>query len=185
MTRPARPILMLDPGHGSTRLAPGYDPGVVYGSRHEAEANLELCLTAKQVLEQADWDVRLTHDGRQGAKPSLRGRIDRAVALGARAFVAVHFNAARSYGLVYHAPGEASLNLARRLAREAGLTRVWPSRASRFRGLYVDAFPDHAPAVLWEVAAIDRAPAPGAAGRAARLRHAHALERALRYLSDR
>lgn len=174
--------IVLDPGHGNFP-GPGYDPGVVGPAplrRHEAAAALELALTAKHVLLEAGYEVDLTRDGRGlPRKPDLEGRVRLARNLRARALVSVHFNSAGGGGLVYHAPGTASYQFAHLLARRAGLERVWPSSHSRFGRLYVDAFPDQLPAVLWEVDGIERAPLPGLLGRAKRLLLAAQLKQAL------
>jgi N-acetylmuramoyl-L-alanine amidase len=184
-----KPIIVLDPGHGSTPSVRGYDPGVVYQGNIEARKALDLALTCKALLVQDGWDARLTHDGTQGAKPDLAERVRCAAGCGADVFVSIHFNSVparpeRSYGLVYFAPGAASLKLARRLAFECGFPadKVWASTSSRFNGLYIDAFPDPKPSVMWEVTGINKAPPEGDAGKAARIFEAQKLVRAVRHL---
>jgi hypothetical protein len=185
-----RPVIMLDPGHGDTPLTrgkrtPGYDPGVVSSNgRHEAEAALEMALTCKHELMAAGWDVRLTRDGTNGAKPDMAKRVWGAHDVNARALVSLHFNSVGTYPCVYFAPGWASLNLARKLAGHARIPddKVWETMHSRFRGLYIDAFRDDRPAILWEVSSIDGAPAPGAGGKWSRQVMARLLVRAVEYL---
>lgn len=177
--------IVLDPGHGNFP-GPGYDPGVIGPPplrRHEAAAALELALTCRMLLEQDGHDVYLSRNG-QGisGKPDLAWRIRFAANLRADLFVSIHFNMIGGSGLVYRAPGEASERFAHMLARRAGLSRVWPSSDSRFGGLYIDAFPDARPAVLWEVDSIERAPLAGLLGRGARLRLAGALVQAVKDL---
>lgn len=173
MTQGNQKIIVLDPGHGSTRGASGYDSGVVdqRTGRHEAQAALETTLTLKKCLTDLGYKVVLTHDGDDGGKPDLAWRVRMAQGLGAAALISVHFNSVGTYPLVYFAPGKPSERLARMMAVNAGIPeeKIWPSNHSRFKGLYIDAFPDERPAVLWEVAAIDRAPAEGEKGRLDRL----------------
>jgi hypothetical protein len=185
-----KPLIVLDPGHGDTRLTngkrtPGYDPGVVSSSgRHEAEAALEMALTCKHELQLAGWDVLLTRDGTRGAKPDMARRVRYAHEVGALALISLHYNSEDTYPCVYYAPGWASLNLARRLA---GVTRipddkVWESAHSRFRGLYIDTFRDDRPAILWECASINAAPPAGARGKELRKSLALKLVKAVEYL---
>lgn len=175
-------VIVLDPGHGSTRGAPGYDPGVTNGDRHEASAALEMALTLKQLLQEDGWIVKLTHDGKQGGKPDLAGRVQFARDHNALVFLSVHFNSVRTYALVYYAPGETSFSLAKKVAKECGIPsdKVWPSSSSRFNGLYIDAFPDSRPSILWEVGPIDKAPKAGKLGKAKRIELCKPVVRALR-----
>lgn len=178
------PVVLLDPGHGDTPGARGYDPGVTDGGRHEAIVALEAALTCRFVLAKAGWDARLSRDGSAGPKPDLEGRVRLARAIDAVALVSLHYNSRGTYPLVYYAPGFASLGLARAIAREQRIPdqRVWPSSSARFGRLYVDSFPDERPAVLWELGPIESAPRSGERGRAGRLELAGMLERALRPL---
>lgn len=175
-------LIFLDPGHGDTRGAKGWDPGAVYadgrvGERVEATAALECALTLKALLVERGFRVELTRDGTNGAKPDLARRVSKAAASGADAFVSLHFDMAftppRHLSGVYHAPGAASLALARKLALALVQgTRSWvrPSSVSRFNGLYIDAFPDARPSVMLELDSVQYAPAPGAVGKAARVK---------------
>lgn len=158
-----KPIIVLDPGHGSTKGVRGFDSGAVYGVRTEAEANLEAALTLKHLLIQSGWDVRLTHDGTQGAKPDLNTRVRMAAQVGAVALISIHydmvFTPPRHQRGVYHAPGVASFALAKQLQRALGRGAwVRPSSSSRFLGLYIDSFPDSRPAVMLELDSIQYAP---------------------------
>jgi N-acetylmuramoyl-L-alanine amidase len=158
-----RPVLVLDPGHG------GQDSGVVSGIRREAPLALEAALTLKSLLVGA-FDVRLTRDGTEKVKPDLSERVLHARAVGAVAFVSLHYNCARCGSMVYTAPGKPSERLGAAVgAVLRGCRRVEPSRNSRFGGLYVDAFPDWKPSILIELAGIDEAPYAGSRGRIARL----------------
>lgn len=158
-----KPIIVLDPGHGSTKGAKGYDSGATFGVRTEAEANLEAALTLKHLLTQSGWQVHLTHDGTQGAKPDLAYRVRHAAELGALAFVSLHYDMAftppKHLQGVYHAPGVASFSLGQKVQRALGLG-AWlrPSSSSRFNGLYIDAFPDQRPSILIELDSIQYAP---------------------------
>jgi N-acetylmuramoyl-L-alanine amidase len=156
-------VVMLDPGHGSTPGARGFDPGVVYGVRTEAEANLEACLTIKHLLVQMGVEVHLTHDGRQGAKPDLYGRIVRAKEVKADAFISIHYDMVttppRHLSGVYYAPGVSSYQLAKEIIKVMR-PGAWlkPSNSSRFGGLYIDSFPDALPSILIELDSIAFAP---------------------------
>lgn len=180
-----KPALCLDPGHGDTRGAPNYDPGAVFGERHEAEAALEMALTCKFVLSDA-WNVFLTRNGLGGGKPSLEGRVQFARRVGAVAFVSIHFDIQGGPSLVYYSPNAASKALADEAGRAFGYGQAFerPSSSSRFGRLYIDDFdptdtPTTRPAVLLEVGPIDKAPPPGDAGREARLEWAGKLNAAL------
>ncbi len=175
-------VIVLDPGHGSTRGAVGYDPGVTNRDRHEAQAALEVALTLKLLLEQDGWVVKLTHDGKQGGKVDLAERVSHAKEQNASVFLSIHWNSVGTYPLVYVAPGKASRDLGVKVARECGIPadKVWPSSSSRFNGLYIDAFPDERPSILWEVGAIDRAPTPGSLGKKRRVALCEPVARALR-----
>lgn len=168
-------IIVLDPGHGSTRGTPGFDPGVTFGNRTEAEANLEAALTLKALLVQLGYKIVLTHDGHDGAKPDLSWRVRMAANLGAAAFISLHydmkFTPSRHLSGVYAAPGVASWKLAQALTGARCMAGGWcrSSSSSRFNGLYIDAFPDAKPSVLIELDSIEFAPPTGEAGKAARL----------------
>lgn len=156
-------IIVLDPGHGDTPGAPGFDSGAVNGKRTEAAAALEAALTLKYLLENMGFTVHLTRDGTAGAKPDLARRLTRARQLGAHAFISVHydmkFDKPRHKRGAYYAPGTASRLLAEALKRRLGKD-FWiaPSSSSRFDGLYIDAFPDALPSVMLELDSIEYAP---------------------------
>lgn len=183
-TRPKlSPLIVLDPGHGSGPRAAwaghGYDPGTVDTRRNltEAEANVDACLTLKHLLQARGLRVALTHDGTLGAKPDLTWRITMAKALGAAALISVHFDMAfdkpKHLSGVYYAPGEASKAFAygvRGALIQGERSWVKPSEHSRFKGLYIDAFPDPLPSVLLELDSIAYAPDLGARGKADRLK---------------
>lgn len=169
-------IIVLDPGHGSSRGVLGYDPGCCDGDRTEADANLEAALTLKGLLVGKGFRVVLTHDGNDGPKPDLSWRIRMAAGLGAVALVSIHydmvFRDARHLCGVYYAPGEPSKQLAQTVAlalRQGKDSWVKPSSSSRFHGLYIDAFPDAKPSIMLELDSLRHAPPSGTAGRAARL----------------
>ncbi|GGR84657.1 N-acetylmuramoyl-L-alanine amidase [Deinococcus sedimenti] len=157
-------IIVLDPGHGDTPGAPGYDSGACDGNRHEAVAALEAALTLKHILTGMGFTVHLTRDGTAGGKPDLNQRLTRARQLGARAFISVHYDSKfekpRHRRGCYYAPGTASRLMADALRRRMGRD-FWiaPSSSSRFNGLYIDAFPDALPSVMLELDSIQYAPA--------------------------
>lgn len=184
-------LIVLDPGHGDTKgWMPKdpvkdkrrYDPGVVAPSgTDEATLALEIALTGKFVLErEGDFDVMLTRYGQGGPKPDLGRRVRTARQLGADAFISLHYNCVKCGPMVYYAPGEPSLKLARLLEEQAEVKRVEPSSSSRFNGLYIDAFPDWQPSILWEIASVEDAPALLSKGRDARIELMEQLLRALR-----
>jgi N-acetylmuramoyl-L-alanine amidase len=168
-------IIVLDPGHGSTRGAPGFDSGAVFMDRTEAEANLDAALTLKSLLTDRGYKVVLTHDGTDGAKPDLSWRIRMAVGLGAVCLVSLHYDQAfvpsRHRRGVYAAPGSRSMALAQALTSATCLKGGWcePSSHSRFNGLYIDAMPDNLASVLVEMDSIEYAPESGPLGRTDRL----------------
>lgn len=177
-----KPLVVLDPGHGSgPRRAwqgRGFDPGAVDQRRNitEAEANVEACLTLKYLLEQRGIAAVLTHTGQQGAKPDLSWRVVMAHGLGADALISVHFDMkftpSRHLSGLYHAPGAASLRFAQAIRptlRQGARSWLKPSTSSRFGALYIDAFVDRLPSVMLELDSIEYAPALGAAGRDDRL----------------
>lgn len=170
--------IVYDAGHGDTLGAAGYDPGVVFGQRHEATANLEITKTLKFVCSDK-FRVLETRDGTKGAKPDLGQRIQFARDNGADAFISCHYNCVNCGKLIYYAPGVASLTLAKLVAKQLGITRVIPSSSSRFDGLYIDAFPDGKPSIMIEFESINNAPKMGTAGRTTRIAYAEAVERAL------
>lgn len=170
-------VIVLDPGHGSTRGVLGYDPGCVDGNRTEADANVEACLTLKGLLVAKGYRVVLTHTGDDGPKPDLNWRVRFAAALpGVVAFISVHydmkFTPSKHLSGVYYAPGAASKRFAEAILpalRECPGRWCKPSSHSRFNGLYIDAFPDQKPSVMLELDSIQYAPPTGTAGREARL----------------
>jgi N-acetylmuramoyl-L-alanine amidase len=183
-------LIVLDPGHGDTkgwypkdptRDKRRYDPGVVSPAGvHEAEVALEMALTAKFILErEGDFDVHLTRYGAGGPKPDLGRRVRTARTIGADALVSLHYNCVKCGPMAYYAPGTPSKRLADLLAVEAGFKRVDPSSSSRFNGLYIDAFPDWQPSILWEIAGVEDAPPPLSAGREKRIELSEQLLRAL------
>ncbi|WP_155300190.1 N-acetylmuramoyl-L-alanine amidase family protein [Deinococcus kurensis] len=177
MSKPYRErIIVLDPGHGSTRGVLGYDPGCTSGDRTEADANLEAVATLKVLLVARGFRVVLTHDGTDGPKPDLSWRVRMAAGLGAAALISVHwdqvFKPSRHRSGVYYAPGEPSRKLAQAVAPHmAQGDKSWceASTHSRFGGLYIDAFPDARPAILLELDSLQHAPPTGTAGKVARL----------------
>lgn len=167
--------IVLDPGHGDTRGMPGFDPGACFGQRCEAEAALEAALTLKALLTERGYRVLLTRDGTRGAKPDLAQRLKFAAQNGADAFVSMHYDMTfpspgRHRRGVYHAPGTASLKLAKALTGALGKSAwIAPSSSSRFGGLYIDAFPDARPSVMLELDSIQFAPPTGPLGKLGRL----------------
>lgn len=169
-------LIVLDPGHGSTRGVLGYDPGACDGQRTEADANVEAALTLKSLLVGKGFRVVLTHDGNDGPKPDLNWRVRMAGALGADALISIHYDMKFTPGKhlsgVYYAPGTASKLFADALTpvlRECAGRWCQPTSHSRFKGLYIDAFPDQKPSVMLELDSIQFAPPTGSAGREARL----------------
>lgn len=169
-------LVVLDPGHGSTRGVLGYDSGCTDGTRHEADANLEACLTLKALLIGKGIRVVLTHDGGDGPKPDLNWRVRFAGALGADALISVHYDMVfrdlRHQAGLYYAPGEVSQRFAEALLpslRNSPTRWCKASEHSRFHGLYIDAFPDPKPSVMLELDSIRHAPPAGTAGKAARI----------------
>lgn len=177
--------LVLDPGHGDTPGARGYDAGVTHGAKVEARSALECSLTIKSLListlatshPEIDLDVHLTRDGTAGAKPDLNGRMKLAASVDADMFASVHFDmkftpSQRRFG-VYHAVGAVSKGAAERIAASVAKTgvRTWcrASTESRFGGLYIDSFRNDRPAVLLELDSIEFAPKTGAAGKQERI----------------
>jgi N-acetylmuramoyl-L-alanine amidase len=180
-----KPAICLDPGHGDTRGAPNYDPGAMFGDRHEADAALEMAMTCKFVLSDA-WNVFLTRNGLGGGKPSLAGRVQFARDVRAVAFVSIHYDVQGGSSLVYYSPNAVSKVLADEAGRAFGYGQPFerPSNSSRFGRLYIDDFdptdaPATKPAVLLEVGPIDQAAPAGDAGRDARLEWAQKLNTAL------
>lgn len=170
--------IVYDPGHGDTRGQQGYDPGVIFGQVHESDVNIEMAQTLKFVCSD-NFKVLLTRDGTAGGKPDLEQRVRFARNNNADAFVSLHYNCVNCGDLIYYAPGQASLDLAKLVAAKLGITRVLPSSSSRFNGLYIDSFPDAKPSIMIEFASINKAPAAGRAGRQQRLEYAEAVEQAL------
>lgn len=83
-------VIALDPGHG------GSDPGAVANGLKESELNWKIAQYCKDELEKyAGVEVVMTR-GRNETLNSLTGRVDRAVAAGARVFVSIHINSASS-----------------------------------------------------------------------------------------
>lgn len=170
-------VIVLDPGHGSGPRKKwqgrGFDPGACFGDRTEAEAALEASFTLKHLLTERGFKVVMTHDGDDGPKPDLSWRVRMAAGLGAAALVSVHYDMAftppRHRRGVYAAPGAASWRLALALAGCMGNGWCEPTSSSRFRGLYIDAFPDARPSVMLELDSIQYAPPTGEAGKARRL----------------
>lgn len=169
-------LVVLDPGHGSTRGVMGYDSGCTDGQRHEADANLEACLTLKALLLGKGIRVLFTHDGGDGPKPDLNWRVRFAGAVGADALISVHYDMVfpnlRHQAGIYYAPGEASQKFAEALLpamRDSPTRWCKPSDHSRFRGLYIDSFPDAQPSVMLELDSLRHAPPAGTAGKAARI----------------
>jgi N-acetylmuramoyl-L-alanine amidase len=82
-----RARVVLDPGHG------GHDSGALgpHGSQ-EKDVVLQVALLARNYLQQAGIDARLTRDS--DTYVSLEGRTALANKLGARAFVSIHANSA-------------------------------------------------------------------------------------------
>ena len=81
-------VIALDPGHG------GSDPGAVANGLKESELNWKIAQYCKDELEKyAGVEVMVTR-GRDETFNSLTGRVDRAVAAGARVFVSIHINSA-------------------------------------------------------------------------------------------
>ena len=82
-----RARVVLDPGHG------GHDSGALgpHGSQ-EKDVVLQVALLARNYLQQAGIDARLTRDS--DTYVSLEGRTAIANKLGARAFVSIHANSA-------------------------------------------------------------------------------------------
>ncbi len=158
-----KPVIVIDPGHGSTKGMKGFDSGATFGVRTEAEANIEAALTLKFLMQQLGWAVYLTHNGFQGAKPDLNGRLLFAARMKADLFVSLHydmtFTPPKHLRGVYYAPGVSSFALAKEIQKAQGLG-AWlkPSNGSRFGGLYIDAFPDSKPSVLVELDSIEFAP---------------------------
>jgi N-acetylmuramoyl-L-alanine amidase len=174
-----RPVIMLDPGHG------GNDPGAVASNgRQEDDAALEMALTAKHFLVMNGWDARLTRDGHEKAKVDLHKRVWMAHEANAKALISVHYNCENCGAAIYYAPGWASLRLARTFGGLLRLSddRLWETAHSRFKGLYVDAFRDDRPAILWECASINAAPPAGARGKELRKSLALKLVKAVEYL---
>lgn len=176
MTKYREKIIVLDPGHGSTRGVLGYDPGCVHGDRTEADANLEMAATLKFLLVGRGFRVVLTHDGNDGPKPDLSWRTRMAAGLSAAALISLHwdmvFKPSRHRSGVYYAPGEPSRRLAQLIAptlKQGAASWCEPSSHSRFKGLYIDAFPDSRPAVMIEFDSLMHAPPTGTAGKAARI----------------
>lgn len=182
-------VLVLDPGHGDTPGAIGYDPGTSFGQKVEAVSALECSLTMKALLTDAvqahpeiDLDIHLTRDGTGGAKGSLPRRLARAAQLGADLFVSVHFDmkftpSGHRMG-AYYAPGAVSEAAARRIMAAVDAVtphRVWCKSSFERKdaegrgGLYIDAFPDNRPSVLLELDSVEFAPRTGPAGKAERI----------------
>ena len=116
----------------------------------------------------------------------LYERTVRARKVRAAGFISIHYNSIGAGGLVYYSPTPGSQALAKRLAANAGLSRLWRTAESRFGRLYIDDFATTAyPAVLWEVNGIEHAPPAGEAGKAARLKLAAMLVKAVKPLWPR
>lgn len=175
----------LDPGHGRGRNPQGktllqrFDPGVVnkLNGRTEADAVLELCLTVKHIGAQQGIDFVLTHDGTEPGKGSLYDRMVKLKNAKVSACIAVHANMMYSYGLFYRSPGKASAELARVMDNVFEYNKIWDSSSSNHGGLYIDDFVrlTGKPAIMWEVAAIDKMPLPGSLGKLHRVALANAL----------
>ena len=148
--------IILDPGHG------GADPGVTWRHLRESDLNLATALTLKFVLTGRGHSVRLTREA--DVYPSFAGRTRRQ---GADLFVAVHYNAANTYPMLYYASdprtvGKPRLERNRRLAlgiqaaRPAlGLRHVVPDTDPGFvrfdpPRLYISDYRE-GPSILWEV----------------------------------
>jgi N-acetylmuramoyl-L-alanine amidase len=58
----ARPVLVLDPGHGWNNGAGLIDPGAVSGDLVEKEITLDVARQARDMLSRCDVDVALTHE---------------------------------------------------------------------------------------------------------------------------
>ncbi len=141
-----RRLIVIDPGHG------GHDSGTFFGTQTEKAANLAIALTLKAQLEAVGYTVELTRSG--DIYPSWP---ERTHPRGEALFVAVHFNMPGSYPCMYYQiRGGPSLGFASQLAAACGIQkgRVWVSSKSRFKRLYIDDV--RAPAILWEVDAIDK-----------------------------
>lgn len=175
----------LDPGHGrgknpkATTLLERWDPGVVdqRTGRTEADAVLELCKTIRFVGLQQGVEFVLTHDGTEPGKGSLYDRMVNMRNEKVDAVIAVHANMMYSYGLVYKSYNRSSARLAEAVDDVFRYNKVWASAKSNHGGLYIDDFVrlTGKPAILWEVAAIDKMPPPGDAGRLQRLALANSL----------
>jgi N-acetylmuramoyl-L-alanine amidase len=82
----AKPLVLLDPGHG------GADSGVVEPGFREADFVLDLAHRVETLLKNQGCDVRLTRDS--DVSVSLSARVDMANSLQPLAMVSLHVNAA-------------------------------------------------------------------------------------------
>ena len=87
-SRAGKFVVALDPGHG------GSDPGAVANGLNEADINWKIAQACKAELETySNVEVYVTR-GQKETLSSLSGRVDRAVAHGAKVFVSLHINSA-------------------------------------------------------------------------------------------
>ena len=140
----------------------GEDPGTVYRDDEtgdlvaEKDAALKVALTLKYLLTKMGWKVYLTRVN--DTRPSYAHRTSLPSSVEADAFVSIHFNMPKSYGLVYYAAEKNRPNskqLAEIIDKHMKFNKIWPSTASRFGRLYIDNVRYDIPSVLVEVDSID------------------------------
>lgn len=148
------PLIVIDPGHGTP------DPGTTAGKVSEAAANLAVSLTLAAQLKAAGFKVLLTRTGPSRPAGNDQQSYDYRTAYrtGQLCLISVHHNSPSAPGnlsgaLVFRQQHRRdSSDLAARIARECGI-RVLDTWESNFSRLYIDNA--RAPAVLWEVTAIN------------------------------
>ncbi|MCL2353949.1 MAG: N-acetylmuramoyl-L-alanine amidase [Defluviitaleaceae bacterium] len=139
--------IFIDPGHG------GRDPGAIGNGMREADINLEVSKTLRDILKAAELDVMLSREG--DVSVGINERWQAANKWQASYFISIHVNAGRGTGAETLYAHNNALALARALqdgySKQMGLAnrRVW------HRGDVGVLRHSACPAVLLELAFID------------------------------